>query len=396
MLREQGHGAWVVGGCVRDHLLGRAVSDWDLCTSARPDEVVKCFRRVIPTGIAHGTVTVLCDTEKFEVTTLRGEGEYTDGRHPDSVRFLRDVNEDLARRDFTVNAMAFEPVEGELIDPFGGVRDLGFGLLRAVGDPAKRFGEDGLRVLRGARFVASLEFELEPETERAMAGAIEVFRRVSAERVRDEFVKTLRARQPSRGLEVMRRVGVTEVVCPGFDAVRWAEAMSRVDRIEGDGDGGGGALRRLAAMWLGGPVDAVKTWMKRYKFSTHEAQFVTHLVGLFPWNWCADPAQRRRSLVKAGRHSVGDVAALLRSSAEVSVAREVEDFFREESQAIPFVQAELAVRGEDVMQALSIGPSRALGDALKALHTAAIDDPTVNTREGLLAVLAQCFREREK
>ena len=171
-LREAGHRAWIVGGCVRDLLLGRAVGDWDVATSARPDEVTRAFRKVIPTGIDHGTVTVLHRGEGYEVTTLRGDGTYSDGRRPDEVTFVDDIADDLARRDFTVNAIAYEPTSRALVDPHGGLADLDARLLRAVGVPAQRFGEDGLRILRGARFVATLDFELEAETEAAFAGVL--------------------------------------------------------------------------------------------------------------------------------------------------------------------------------------------------------------------------------
>src|SRR5580704_18547012 len=155
-LRSRGKRAWVVGGCVRDALLGRRVSDWDVATDARPEEMLRVFPRAIPTGIKHGTVTVRAGSHPVEVTTLRGEGAYSDGRHPDEVQFTDDLAADLGRRDFTVNAMAYDPVSGELIDPHGGQRDLELRLLRAVGEPERRFAEDGLRVLRAARFAATL------------------------------------------------------------------------------------------------------------------------------------------------------------------------------------------------------------------------------------------------
>jgi len=179
-LREGGFRAWIVGGCVRDELLsqldGKAEADirgdWDIATSARPEQVQKLFRRVIPTGIQHGTVTVLMKRAGYEVTTLRGETEYSDGRRPDSVYFVDDIKDDLARRDFTINAIAYDPLEDRLIDPFDGVRDLRARVLRAVGDPALRFGEDGLRVLRAARFVATLEVSLEAKTESAIVPSL--------------------------------------------------------------------------------------------------------------------------------------------------------------------------------------------------------------------------------
>lgn len=381
-LRERGHGAWVVGGCVRDHLLGRDVADWDICTSARPEEVVDAFRKVIPTGIAHGTVTVVRDGAHYEVTTLRGEGAYTDGRRPDAVSFLRDVREDLARRDFTVNAIAYDPVAEALVDPFDGLGDLRRRVLRAVGDPAKRFGEDGLRVLRGARFVASLGFTLDPDTEAAIPGAMGVFRKVSAERVREEWMKTLRAPSPSRAFEVMRAGGIIEVVLPSLLGDGWAAAVARMDAApQGD------PVLRLAALLLGlAPAD-VLAWMKRYRFSIDEMKRVTHLVGLFPWAWPDDAPERRRALVRAERRSIDDVVALLDAAGDGETARAVASFAADESPRIPFTPGELALDGNAVMEALGIGPSRLLGEKLKALHAAAVDDPSVNTREGLLALL---------
>ena len=197
-LHANGEEAWIVGGCLRDLLLGKTVSDWDVATTATPPRVQKLFRKVIPTGIAHGTVTVRLRGTSYEVTTFRGEGAYTDGRRPDEVFFVGTIEEDLARRDFTVNALAYDPVGDRLVDPFGGLEDLDRGLLRAVGDPHQRFAEDGLRVLRGARFTATLGFDLDPETEKAIGPSLGTFRQVSRERVRDEWLKTMTAERPSR------------------------------------------------------------------------------------------------------------------------------------------------------------------------------------------------------
>src|SRR5688572_18520956 len=172
-LKDGGFRSWVVGGCVRDELLAElrgvptsARNDWDIATDARPEDVTRLFRRVIPTGLQHGTVTVLAPNGQYEVTTLRGETTYTDGRRPDAVFFVDDIVDDLARRDFTINAIAYDPLEDRLIDPFDGIGDLTRRRLRAVGDAAERFAEDGLRVLRAARFVATLEVEIEPATAR--------------------------------------------------------------------------------------------------------------------------------------------------------------------------------------------------------------------------------------
>ena len=226
-LRSRGKRAWIVGGCVRDLLRGRPAGDWDVATDARPPELLSIFPRAIPTGIEHGTVTVVRGGEHYEVTTLRGEGTYSDGRRPDWVEFVDDITADLARRDFTVNAIAIDPADGKVIDPFDGQGDLARGVLRAVGDAKERFAEDGLRVLRAARFVASLEMTLDPDTEAAIRPTLDTFRKVAAERVRDEWLKAMKAPAPSRAFDVMRRTGILEVTCPellagvGLEQNKW-------------------------------------------------------------------------------------------------------------------------------------------------------------------------------
>ena len=185
-LETAGFAAYAVGGCVRDSLLGRVPQDWDIATSARPEEVLARFPHAIPTGIAHGTVTVVWEGEPFEVTTFRAESAYTDHRHPDQVRFVPDLEADLARRDFTVNAMAFHPERG-LVDPFGGIDDLRRRVLRCVGDPRRRFTEDALRILRGCRFRSQLGFEIDSDTRLAMSTHKHLLYRISAERIRSEL-----------------------------------------------------------------------------------------------------------------------------------------------------------------------------------------------------------------
>jgi tRNA nucleotidyltransferase (CCA-adding enzyme) len=212
-----------VGGSVRDHiragLRGTPApksGDWDLATDATPEEVTATFKKVIPTGIKHGTVTVLLDGGSFEVTTLRGERGHSDGRRPDEVFFIDDITLDLARRDFTVNAIAFDLRTGKIVDPYGGLDDLRAGLLRAVGAPIERFNEDGLRVLRAARFAATLEMKIEEETLAAIPETLGSFRLVSAERIRDEVMKALKAREPSRFLLIARETGLLNIIFEGL------------------------------------------------------------------------------------------------------------------------------------------------------------------------------------
>ena len=201
-LHAAGYAAYAVGGCVRDSLLGRTAHDWDLCTSALPQQVMELFgaEQCIPTGLQHGTVTIKYGGQLYETTTFRTEGSYTDGRHPDAVQFVPDVREDLARRDFTINAMAYNAAEG-LVDPFGGQKDLQNGLLRAVGEPQQRFTEDALRILRLYRFAARFGFALDATTARAARQLAPHLDCISAERIQEELAKLLTAPQPGAYLE---------------------------------------------------------------------------------------------------------------------------------------------------------------------------------------------------
>ena len=201
-LHAAGYAAYAVGGCVRDSLLGRTAHDWDLCTSALPQQVMELFgaEQCIPTGLQHGTVTIKYGGQLYETTTFRTEGSYTDGRHPDEVQFVPDVREDLARRDFTINAMAYNEAEG-LVDPFGGQKDLQNGLLRAVGEPQQRFTEDALRILRLYRFAARFGFALDAATARAARQLAPHLDCISAERIQEELAKLLAAPQPGAYLE---------------------------------------------------------------------------------------------------------------------------------------------------------------------------------------------------
>src|SRR5512142_169173 len=204
-LGEAGHRSWIVGGAVRDLLLHRPreAADFDVATPATPQEVTALFPKVIPTGVEHGTVTVVSAGLAIEVTTFRGEGAYLDGRRPESVTFHTDLEADLARRDFTMNALAFDPIGLEFRDPFGGRADMRRRLVRAVGDPAARFGEDGLRPMRAVRFAAQLGYGLHRATRGAIPGALPVVRKVSVERMSEELQRLVVAPGADRGLDLM-------------------------------------------------------------------------------------------------------------------------------------------------------------------------------------------------
>ena len=249
-LHAAGYAAYAVGGCVRDSLLGRTAHDWDLCTSALPQQVMELFgtEQCIPTGLQHGTVTIKYGGQLYETTTFRTEGSYTDGRHPDEVRFVPDVREDLARRDFTINAMAYNEAEG-LVDPFGGQADLQNGLLRAVGEPQQRFTEDALRILRLYRFAARFGFALDAATARAARQLAPHLDCISAERIQEELAKLLAAPQPGAYLEpAVLAVGLPEVTpesltaakpvvdaCPAGEEnlpVRWAALLGALGEAD--------------------------------------------------------------------------------------------------------------------------------------------------------------------
>lgn len=216
-LNAAGYEAYVVGGCVRDSILDRVPGDWDITTSALPEQVKELFHRTVDTGIQHGTVTVMMGKEGFEVTTYRVDGEYHDGRHPDAVTFTRSLEEDLKRRDFTINAMAYHPEHG-LVDLFGGMEDINGKIIRCVGDPVERFTEDALRMLRAVRFSAQLGFTVEENTKAALARMSGNLEHVSAERIQTELVKLLVSDHPEK-IQDAYELGITKVILPEFDAM---------------------------------------------------------------------------------------------------------------------------------------------------------------------------------
>jgi tRNA nucleotidyltransferase (CCA-adding enzyme) len=399
-LQKHGYKGWVVGGCLRDLLRGHPAADWDLATNALPTDVQRFFPRVIPTGIQHGTVTVRLHGHGYELTTLRGEGAYSDGRRPDSVVFVNDIEADLARRDFTVNAMAYDPLERALIDPFGGLVDLDKRLIRAVGRAEERFGEDGLRVLRAARFVATLEFELEAATEVAIAPTLDTFRKVSAERVRDEWMKALKAKHASRAFDVMARTGILAVTCPFLAALpeqalaAYLRAMDHVSRVPVV------RLGALLAAFVSAPSE-LDAWLMRYRFSNQERERIVALVTHHRAGWDALPsdADLRRFATRVGREALSealDVSVTVaeeRFGAEAEAAQNARRFRAQMELAVrrdtPLTSKELAIAGRDLIATLQLSPGPQIGRIIEALFQRVLDDPSLNQRESLLALARQ-------
>ena len=260
-LHAAGHAAYVVGGCVRDSLLGLTPHDWDLCTSALPQQVMELFgaQRCIPTGLQHGTVTVKQSGALYEITTFRTEGTYTDGRHPDEVHFVPDVREDLARRDLTINAMAYNEKEG-LVDPFGGQADLQSGIVRAVGVPRQRFTEDALRILRLYRFAARFGFAIDPPTAQAAQELCAHLDCVSVERIEEELAKLLAASAPAAYLDKK----ILLVILPELSSEALAAAKQVVDACPA---GAENLPVRLAALLLSLGEDGIRRTLKRLRCS---------------------------------------------------------------------------------------------------------------------------------
>jgi tRNA nucleotidyltransferase (CCA-adding enzyme) len=426
-LSGAGHHAWLVGGCVRDSLRAQLdgpaapgswrAKDWDVATDAMPEQVMKLFRRVIPTGVEHGTVTVLLAGMQAEVTTLRTEQGYRDGRRPDEVAFVRSIEEDLARRDFTVNAIAFAPEAEALIDPFGGLEDLRQRQLRAVGEPARRFAEDGLRVLRAARFVATLEFELDPGTADAIRPSLETYRQVSAERVREEWNKALGARAPSRAFAIMQQHGLLEITAPELAALAtrtaaneslFALALRRLDHAPADVCLRLTALLRDVAVEPAAAAQLADALLQRLRYSNAQRKTVSHLLRMRDVPRTAElgavelsAAELRRWLRAVGSDVYRDVCGLERvalraldgapgadpaeqRAREAALARLEQRAAAELERKPPLSLGELALDGKSLMAELRLSPGPHLGKLLGALLEQVLDQPELNTRERLL------------
>lgn len=418
-LDQAGHRSWLVGGAVRDVLLGRRRdgADFDVATPARPEAVTALFRKVIPTGLEHGTVTVITPGGPVEVTTFRGEGAYLDGRRPSSVTFLDEIEADLARRDFTVNALAYDPLDRAFCDPFGGRGDLRRRLLRAVGDPAARFAEDGLRPLRAARFAAQLDFRLDAATAAAIPAALPVAAQVAAERVADELSRLLEAAHPRPGLEVLEASGLIAVVLPalgGLRAVERAHAYATASAVGADLTLRAAALLHVLAV-PGAPEGVgarVRTVLAGLRFPGQVADGAATLIArhgcLLSAHRPPPPGRKveaRRWLSALGPSRLPAVLELweadaraLSASRSTRARRELREFrallSRVRRERPPLSVAELKLDGRAVMEILAVPAGPAVGEALRHLLDRVLEDPHLNTAAALASELRAWWRAR--
>lgn len=420
-LEYGGYEAYAVGGCIRDSLLGRKPEDWDITTSAKPEEVKRIFNRTVDTGIQHGTVTVLLENEGFEVTTYRIDGKYEDGRHPKEVKFTPNLKEDLKRRDFTVNAMAYSEKEG-LVDLFDGTGDLMRGLIRCVGDAKERFTEDALRMMRAVRFGAQLGFSIEKNTKEAIRELAPSLSKISGERIQTELVKLLVSDNPQE-VRTLYETGLTAVFLPEFDAMMVTgqnnphhkysvgeHTIVSLKHVRGD------KVLRLAMLFhdVAKPLcittdeegihhfhghpgvgsEMTRKILKRLKFDNDTIQRVSALVAGHDDNPPATLRNVRRAMVRIGLEEFPDIfevkrADILAQSSyrqqeKLTYLKEFESCYHEIKRKRQCLSIkELAVNGRDLID-LGIPAGPGLGGILKKLLEIVLEDPEKNTKEYLL------------
>ena len=425
-LQNAGFEAYAVGGCVRDSILGREPGDWDITTSAMPEETKALFEKTVDTGIEHGTVTVLLEREGFEVTTYRIDGKYEDSRHPKEVTFTRSLKEDLLRRDFTINAMAYNEKNG-LVDIFGGLRDLKERKIRCVGDAKARFSEDALRILRGIRFAAQLGFSIDEETKAGMEKLAPTLKNISAERIQTELVKMLISRRPELIREAYE-LGITAQFLPEFDrlmetAQETPHHMYTVGEhtIHAIGNVRPDKVLRLTMLLHDMGKPAYKTVdedgrahfkkhaleseiiagriLRRLKLDNDTIHKVTRLVRYHDYRMPSTAKDVRRAMNKIGEDIFsyymevrrGDVLAqsMYQREEKIQNLDEIERLYQEIIEKGQCVSLkELSVTGRDLIEA-GLAPGKEIGVKLNELLLLVIEEPELNTKEKLLEYLAE-------
>ena len=419
--------AFMVGGCVRDSLLGLKPKDFDITTSALPKITEDLFSKTIPTGIKHGTVTVVIDKENFEVTTYRTEGNYIDNRHPEKVEFVRDIKEDLSRRDFTINAFAYNDKEG-LIDYFNGIDDLQNKVIRAVGNPHKRFNEDALRMLRAIRFSAQLGFTIDEKTYAAIKDNVQLIKNISNERIRDELCKILLSDNPSQGIEMLRETNMLSIILPEVnDLVCYTPLCNNHNRDVFNhtlnvisNTSNNDLILRLSALFHDvGKLNTLKQLpnghcyfpghaqegaiickpiLSRLKFDNNTIDKVSKIIYdhlVLDVNYMPNDGEIKRLLIRVGSENIFTLFELQKADINslwdpVPFLKKV-DYISDRVKLIlknkePLYIKDLAVTGSDLMTHLNIKPGKIIGEILTFLLEKVLDDKTLNTKDNLLKI----------
>jgi len=441
---KNGKEVFLVGGALRDFFLNKSlshnISDYDFATNARPEEVQKIFKKTIPTGIQHGTVTALFNSSSYEVTTYRSDGIYTDGRHPDSVEFSDTIEEDLARRDFTINAMALNLKSMEVTDPYNGMSDLKKKLIRAVGDPKKRFNEDALRMMRACRFAGQLEFKIEKKTSDAIKDILDNFKNISAERIKDEFIKIMKTRKPSLAIEALRDSGLLKMIMPelleGFgveqnefhkydiyyhnlyacDAAAPDSYIIRLAALFHDI----GKMRSMRNVEKNGKESDTPVFynheligarmtdkiLKRLKFSNSDRDMIIHLINNHMFHYTNEwtDGAVRRFMRKVGLENISSVFKLREADRAGNGKKHgpAKSLSRLQKRIDEVIEAEnaitvkdLKINGYDIMEAFSLKPGRIIGEILEDLLEQILDDPDKNQKSILLLIVKEILEEQK-
>jgi tRNA nucleotidyltransferase (CCA-adding enzyme) len=428
ILNKNGFEAFIVGGCVRDSLLKRSLKDWDITTSALPEETIKLFEKTIPTGIKHGTVTIVLNRENYEVTTYRIDGEYSDNRHPDEVVFTRSLKEDLSRRDFTINALAYNETDG-LIDMFNGMEDLKNKTIRCVGDPHKRFNEDALRMLRAIRFACQLQFGIEDATYRAINDNYTLLKNVSSERIRDELTRILLSPVPSKGIRMLQETKLLKFIIPelnesvGFDQRNPHHDKNVFDHIMAVLDNSIENLSvRLGALLhdIGKPrtftidkkgighfyghnivsAEMSEVILKRLRYDNATIKKVLIII---TEHMSAYNNMKNKTLKKfinrVGVENLNDLFELQiadskghKANADYSpIIKRREDVNKILENGEPFTVSHLKISGDDLIK-LGYKPGKEIGFILKELLEKVMERPDLNTRDKLLDIASNKLR----
>lgn len=431
-LEKAGYECYLVGGAVRDQLLGKDAKDFDVTTNAKPQEVLELFPRVIPTGIDHGTVTVMKGNLPIEVTTYRIDGKYTDGRRPDEISYTLSIEEDLKRRDFTINSIAYDMHKNRIYDPNAGLDDLSRGIIRAIGNPLERFDEDGLRSIRACRFAAQLHFKIDNATLQGIKESLHRIPGLSKERIYDELMKIMKTQRPSVSFELFEETGILALILPELQEGVGLEqrGMHRYDVFHHsiyscDGIPASEPILRLAALFhdLGKvstakEVDGTMTFhcherdsskiaksiMSRYRFPNRDIKKIIHLIDqhMFHYEPQWTDSAVRRFISRVGVENLqdlfilrqGDIWGTARQGRSNQSLEDLQDRIHivlEEENA--FTIKDLAVNGKILSNKAGIPPSRQMGQVLDFLLESVLDDPSQNNQDKLIELAKNYYRQ---